>query len=119
MAVLERTREFGLLRALGMKPGWIVEEVLTESFLLLVMGMFLGNCLGILFSAALSYTGINLSMLAGGAKTFGLPRVIYPVLLMPDAVLANVVVFVLGLLVSAYPAVKASRFTPVEAMART
>ncbi len=117
MAVMERIREFGLLRALGMKPGWIVEEVLTESFLLLIMGMGLGTCLAVLCAAALSYRGIDLSSLAIGVKLLGLPHVIYPVVLMPDAVLANVVVFVLGLLVSAYPAVKASRFTPVKAMA--
>ncbi len=119
MAVLERTREFGLLRALGMRPGWIVEEVLTESLLLLVMGTGLGTCLGMLCAAVLSYTGIDLSIVAGGVKTFGLPRVIYPVVRLPDVILANVVVFVLGLLVSAYPAVKASRFTPVKAMAHT
>ncbi len=69
MAVLERIREFGLLRALGMKPGWIVEGVLTESLLLLVMGMGLGTCLGVLCAAALSYTGIDLSSLAVGVKT--------------------------------------------------
>lgn len=119
MAVLERTREFGLLRALGMKPGWIVREVLTESLLLLVMGAVLGNCLGMLSVAALSHTGIDLSLLAGGTKTFGLPRVIYPAVLMSDAVLANGIVVALGLVVSAYPAVKASRFTPVKAMAHT
>lgn len=119
MAVLERIREFGLLRALGMRPGWIVEEVLGESFLLLLMGMAVGDCLGLISATALSRNGIDLSFLAGGAKTFGLPRIIYPVLLARDAALANAVVFALGLLVSAYPAVKASRFTPVEAMAHT
>jgi ABC-type lipoprotein release transport system permease subunit len=119
MAVTERTREFGLLRALGMKPKSIVEEVLTESLLLLVIGMGLGTGLAILCAGVLSYTGIDLSGLARGVKMLGLPRIIYPVVLVPDAILANVVVFVLGILISVYPAVKASRFTPVKAMAHT
>lgn len=119
MAVLERTREFGLVRALGMKPRWIVIEVVTESLMLIVMGLGLGNCLGLFFVAALSHTGIDPSRLAGMSMTFGLPRVIYPVVLVPDAILVNVVIFALGLLASVYPAVKASRFTPVQAMAHT
>lgn len=117
MAVLERTREFGLLRALGMRAGWIVQEVLTESLLLLVIGMSLGTGLGVLSAAALAHSGIDLSALAGGVTRFGLPHIIYPVVLVADAVLANTVVFVLGLVVSVYPALKASRFTPVTAMA--
>ncbi len=119
MAVLERIREFGLLRALGMKPGWILKEVLTESLLLLLFGMTLGNLLGLLSVLALSFRGIDLSFMAAGLQTFGIPRVIFPVLLLPDAVLANLVIFVLGLVVSAYPALKAARFTPIQALAHT
>ncbi len=119
MAVLERIREFGLLRALGMKPAAILQEVLSESFLLLVIGIALGNILGWLSVFALSFRGIDLSFMVAGLQAFGFPRVIFPVLLLPDAVVANLVVFILGLAVSAYPALKASRFTPVQALAHT
>ncbi|NVL92685.1 MAG: ABC transporter permease, partial [Desulfobacterales bacterium] len=53
MAVFERIREFGLLKALGMKPWWIIKEVLTESFFLLLIGMGIGNILGFLSILAL------------------------------------------------------------------
>ena len=119
MAVFERIREFGLLKALGMKPWWIVRGVLTESFLLLVMGMAVGNALGFLSVFALSGTGINLSSFAAGAEFAGISRVIYPAISARDVVTANLVVFVLGLAVSVYPAAKAARFTPVEALAHT
>ena len=119
MAVFERIREFGLFKALGMKPWWIIKEVLTESFFLLVIGMAIGNVLGFLSVFALSENGIDLSSLAAGAEFAGISRVIYPAILSRDVVLANLVVFVLGLLVSIYPAVKAAKFTPVEALAHT
>jgi ABC-type lipoprotein release transport system permease subunit len=114
MAVFERIREFGLLKALGMKPLWIITEVLTESFFLLILGMVIGNSLSIY---ALSDTGIDLSSLAAGLEFVGMSRVIYPTIHGNDVITANLVVFVLGLLVSLYPAVKAAKFTPVKAMA--
>ncbi len=119
MAVFERMREFGLLKALGMKPWWIIREVLTESFFLLILAMVIGNSLGFLSVFALSGTGIDLSSLAAGLEFVGMSRVIYPIIQGKDVIMANVVVFILGLLVSMYPAVKASKFTPVEAMAHT
>jgi ABC-type lipoprotein release transport system permease subunit len=119
MAVFERIREFGLLKALGMKPLWIIREVLTESFFLLILGMVIGNSLGFLSIYALSGNGIDLSSLAAGLEFVGMSRVIYPTIHGNDVITANLVVFVLGLLVSVYPAVKAAKFTPVEAMAHT
>ena len=119
MAVFERIREFGLLKALGMRPGWIVREVMAESFFLLVLGQFIGNALALGMVAVLDHTGLDLSSLAAGSEFFGMSRVLYPSLQMSDLALANLVVFFLGLLVSAYPAAKAARFTPVEALAHT
>ncbi len=119
MAVFERIREFGLLKALGMKPLWIVQEVLTESFFLLIIGMIIGNALSFGSIFVLSKTGIDLSAFAAGSEYFGISRVIYPAVYMYDVFMANLVVFVLGLLVSLYPAVKAARFTPIEALAQT
>ncbi|MEJ2033031.1 MAG: ABC transporter permease [Deltaproteobacteria bacterium] len=118
MAVFERVREFGLLRALGMKPQLVVAEVLAESFFLLVLGTAAGNLLAFLAIRGLSGSGIDLSAFAAGLEYAGMGRVIYPVLLARDMIVANLTVFVLGLLVSIYPAVKAARFSPVEAMAR-
>jgi ABC-type lipoprotein release transport system permease subunit len=119
MAVYERIREFGLLKALGMKPWWIVRQVLTESFYLLVLGMIIGTGLGALSVLALSGTGIDLSSVAAGAEFAGMSRMIYPVVEIKDVVTANLVVFILGIIVSLYPAIKAARFTPIEAMAHT
>lgn len=116
MAVLERIREFGLLRTLGMKPNGIMKQVMAETLLLLVIGMAVGNLLGFVTVAMFSAKGIDLSALAAGLEFSGIARVIYPVIGLRDVLLSNLTVFVLGLLVSAYPAIKASRYTPVQAM---
>jgi ABC-type lipoprotein release transport system permease subunit len=116
MAVLERIREFGLLKALGMKPWWIVRLVLAESVLLLVIGMAGGNLLGFGTVALLAGTGIDLSAFAQGSEYFGMSRVIYPVVTTQSVLAANILVLVLGAVVSVYPAAKAARFTPVEAL---
>ena len=119
MAVFERMREFGLMKALGMKPWWILREVLMESFLLLICGLMVGNFLGFLSIYALSGSGIDLSALAAGAEYAGMARIIYPAIAAKDVWVANLTVLLLGLLVSLYPAIKASRFTPVQALAHT
>jgi ABC-type lipoprotein release transport system permease subunit len=116
MAVFERMREFGLLKALGMKPWWILREVLTESCLLLITGMAIGNFLAFICIYALSGSGIDLSALAAGAEYAGMTRVIYPAIAIKDVLMSNFIVLFLGILVSAYPAVKAAKFTPVEAL---
>ena len=116
MAVFERMREFGLLKALGMRPGRIIKGILTESLFILMMGLVVGNLLGIVSCWALSFHGIDLSALAKGVEYAGMSRLIFPVIWAKDVVSANLVVLLLGLLVCLYPAVKAARFTPVEAM---
>ena len=119
MAVFERMHEFGLLKALGMRPGRIVRGILTESFFILVCGLVLGDLLGLASCWGLSFHGIDLSALARGAEFAGMSRVIVPVVWFRDLLEANLVVLVLGLLVCLYPALRAARFTPVEAMRQT
>lgn len=119
MAVFERMHEFGLLKALGMRPGRIIRGILTEAFFILVLGMLIGNLLGFMSCWILSFNGIDLSALAEGVEYAGMSRVIFPVIRFKDIVSANLVVSLLGLLVCLYPAVKAARFTPIQAMAHT
>lgn len=116
MAVFERMREFGLLKAIGMRPIRIVKGILTEVLIILFVGMLIGNGLGLFSCYALSFHGIDLSALAQGVEYAGMSRVIIPQVTAKDLLGANLVVLSLGLLVCLYPAVKAARFTPVEAM---
>ena len=105
-------------RTLALEVGPITAEVLTESLFLLMMGMAAGNFLSFLSLTALADTGIDLSAFAAGVEYAGMPRIIYPAVKPYNAIVANLVVLVLGLIVSLYPALKAARFTPVKAMAQ-
>jgi ABC-type lipoprotein release transport system permease subunit len=118
MAVFERMREFGVLKALGMRPRRIVGGVLLETLLLLIMGIVAGNLLGLATCWALSITGIDLSAMAEGVEYAGMARIIYPVVWVKDLIRANLVVLLLGQIVCLYPALKAARMTPVAAMAQ-
>lgn len=118
MAIFERMREFGLMKALGMRPFQVIKGVVTETIFLLVLGISIGTALGYLSVAAVSRNGIDLTALAAGAEMWGIPRKLYPEIWGQDVLVAGLVVLILGVLVSLYPAVKAARFTPIQAMAK-
>ena len=116
MAVFERMQEFGLLKALGMRPWRILRQVLFESGFILVIGAAVGNALALSMVHIIGLYGIDLSALAAGFEYAGMSSIIYPEVFLNDVVLANAVVICLGLGVSAYPAARAARIMPVEAM---
>jgi ABC-type lipoprotein release transport system permease subunit len=116
MAVYERIREFGLMRALGMSGGRILSGILLESCLLLLVGLAIGNSLAFAAVAWIGTTGIDLAAFSSSSEMLGLSRMVYPAVRFQDVLLFNSMVFFLGLVVSLYPAWRAARFTPVEAM---
>ena len=117
MAIFERVREIGLMRALGMRPSAIVYEILVESLMLLALGLLVGNVLAISTIIPLK-SGIDVSVVAEGMEMMGASSMLYPVLQWSDVVLANAVVIVLGILTSLLPAWRASQYRPVEALGR-
>lgn len=116
MAVFERTREIGLMLALGVGPRNIVAQVMAEALLLLALGLVAGNSIAWLTVAALA-DGIDLSIVAQGLADFGVGSVIYPALTRRDVLVADGIVLVLGFLASISPAWRASRLEPVQALA--
>jgi len=117
MAVFERVREIGLMLALGMHPSLIVYQVMIESLLLLIIGLFSGTVAAVATVLPL-HNGIDISVVSEGMELMGAASVLTPTLGLPDVILANGVVVVLGLLTSMLPAWRASRYRPVEAITK-
>ena len=115
MAVFERIREIGLMLALGMRPSMILYQILMESFLLLAIGLLLGNILAVGSIIPLQ-DGIDISAVAKGMEMMGTSSMLYPALKLSDMVLANVIVIILGLLTSILPAWHAASYDPIKAL---
>jgi ABC-type lipoprotein release transport system permease subunit len=116
-AVLERVREFGLLRAIGMRPGTILLQVVFESVLLMLLGLAAGVALG-LFLVTLAAPGIDLSQWAAGVELSGIRTNLVPRLYGADVLLVVGLSLCLGLAASVYPAWRAIRLKPLEALGR-
>jgi putative ABC transport system permease protein len=117
MAVLERTREFGIMLAVGTRPGQLMRLVLIEAMLLGAAGLVLGNALGLGVTAAFSRSGIDLSAFGAGLRVMpGLADIIYPVVRLERSGVISLMVFGVAFLVALYPALKAASLEPVAAI---
>ena len=103
MSIFERTREIGVLRAVGWSGGRVLRMVVSESLLL---------CLAAVVVGALAGVGVSrLVVLAPAARGFIVPD--YPLTVFVQATAVGVLV---GLAGAIYPALRASRLLPVEAL---
>ena len=117
MAVFERTREIGLIQALGMPPASILYMVLIESVIMLLIGLLAGNLLSWLTILPIQ-DGIDISGIAQGLEWAGMSSTLLPAVKSSDVLLANAIVLLLGIAASLFPAWRASRKVPVEAITR-
>ena len=115
MAVFERSREFGLLQALGMRPRHILMQVVIESGLMVGVGVLIGFVASVLTVFAFA-GGIDLGFLAQGAEYFGAGRVLYPDLSPVQFIELSLTVWALGIVVGLWPAQRATRARAADAM---
>ena len=116
MAIMERIREFGIMMSLGVRPQKIFRLVVTESFLLCLSGLVLGNLLSYFLVFYVGKKGLNLSIFSKSLETFGVGHFIYPHLTTSMVLIGAITVLAMGVLASLYPGYKASRLRPVEAL---
>jgi ABC-type lipoprotein release transport system permease subunit len=114
MSVFERTREIGILSAIGMKSRTIMGMFLAESSLLAVGGILIGLALGSIVIAYLSKYGFNIESI--GVTGILLSNTIYTELTVEDTVTLTTLAFGVTLLAGLYPAVLAARMEPVDAL---
>jgi ABC-type lipoprotein release transport system permease subunit len=115
MAVYERTREIGILSAIGMKGSRIMSAFLTEAVLLATGGVAGGLILGGLITAYVAKVGLVIPS-AQGVTGILLGDKIYPYVTSQDVISLTIVAYVITLIASLYPATLAARMEPVEAL---
>jgi ABC-type lipoprotein release transport system permease subunit len=119
MAILERTREIGMLVALGMNKVKLFFLVLWETILLTLAGVPFGFVLSWLAIHYYHLHGIDISSFSGAAMSgFGFSSLIYPDFPWTKLLTVLYIVSSSALLASLFPSYKALRLEPVEAMRR-
>ncbi len=117
MAVLERVRELGMLMAIGMNKVRVFFMIMLETLMLGVVGAPLGILIGAVMIHYYKDQGLDLSQYAReGFSEFGMSAIIYPDVYPGMYVELAIAVFITALLASIYPALKAIRLRPVEAL---
>jgi ABC-type antimicrobial peptide transport system permease subunit len=114
MSVFERTREIGILSAIGMKGRQIMALFLAESSLLAVGGIVMGLAIGIAGISLLAHYGFNITKM--GLTGLLVSNTIYPVLTLNDTINLTIMAFVVTILAGLYPAIMAARMEPVDAL---
>jgi len=99
VAVLERTEEIGLRRAVGARPRHIAAQFLAESTTLGTLGGLTGTCIGV-------------AIVVTFAATKNWTAILNPLFTLPAPLIGSVV----GLLAGAYPALRAARTSPLTAL---
>jgi ABC-type lipoprotein release transport system permease subunit len=117
MAVYERTREIGLLGAMGMKPRQIMALFICEGIMLGLLGALVGEALGIGLNAIFSVVGFDLSQFAGMTDYMALiSGRVYNSLALGTMLTRGLPVVIITILASLIPAREASRQEPSEAL---
>jgi putative ABC transport system permease protein len=116
MSVLERTREFGVMLALGASPYRIGSLVMLESTLLALLGILIGMGCGSGLAVYFHFEGFTFPGMAELYGQFGLPGVIHSKLSFATLTLGPAVIFVFTVAAALYPALRIRRLTPVEAI---
>ncbi len=114
MSVTERVREIGTLKAIGARDSTVMKTFLTEAVLIGLIGGAIGVVIGVVGSFILPFFGVGAGLGGGGAFRIGAS--ITPAITLNNVLLSLGLGVVVGVLAGLYPAWRASRMNPVEAL---
>jgi len=117
MAVYERTREIGLLGALGVKPRQIALIFILEGSLIGLVGVALGILVGLVLNGSLGRVGLDYSQFAGMTEYMALiSGKVYPTAGTGNLLGRGLTVLIISTLAAFVPAIEAARREPAEAL---
>lgn len=116
MSVLERFKELGMLMAIGMIKTKVFALIMLESVFLSLTGGAIGLLVSGVITSMLSKSGINLSFWAEGLEAIGFSAKIYPVVTFDNYVVVTLLVIITGMVASIWPARRALKLNPADAL---
>jgi len=116
MAVLERTKELGMLMAIGMNRRRIFKMIMLETVFLTTVGAIAGMIAGWAITEVLGKTGIHFSGWGEGFEAIGFAARVYPVITPEFFMMIIAMVITTAIVSSILPARKALKLNPVEAL---
>jgi ABC-type lipoprotein release transport system permease subunit len=117
MSVYERTRELGIMKAVGTTPGQIIALVMTETLFITVIGVVMGITLGAGISYYFTVHPIDYSQFADEIAVWGVTTTIFPATVtIANIIVTAILTMVVSLFFCIFPARRASRLHPVEAI---
>jgi len=116
MIVFERTRELGMLMAVGMSKARVFKMIMLETVFLTLIGGIIGMALGAGLIAFLNHHGIDLSAVSKGLSAYGVDTKIYPFITRKFYINLTVMILSTGVLAAIMPARKALKLKPVDAI---
>jgi len=116
MSVLERIKELGMLMAIGMNKKGVFTMIMTESVFLTLTGAIVGMLFSGIIVEILSRTGINFEMWSEGFEAIGYAAVVYPFVTWQNYIWITILVIITGIVSAIWPARKALKLNPVEAL---
>lgn len=116
MAVLERTREIGMLMALGMNKFKIFMMILMETFFLILAGCPIGILLALVTIGITQRTGIDFSQYSDAYSSFGYSPIFYPSLSVRQFGMMLLLVVITAFVSALFPARKALQLNPAESL---
>ena len=116
MAVLERTKELGMLMAIGMNKLRVFMMILMETVMLSIFGGICGILLGWALNLYFGVKGIDLGAWSTAYKSMGFDTLVYTKLSMSITIDIAIMVIITGILAAIYPAMKALKLKPAEAI---
>ena len=115
MVVLERTKELGMIMAIGMNRYKVFSMIMWETSMLALVGGALGIFLTAIFTWHFGKVGIDISSVGEGFEAVGYSSVLYPFLDFMDYVEVVILVMITGLIASIFPTIRALKMKPAEA----
>jgi ABC-type lipoprotein release transport system permease subunit len=116
MAVLERTKELGMLMAIGMNRRKIFIMIMLESIFLSIVGGFAGMAVSEVVISITGKTGINLMKYSEGMEAIGYSAHLFPTIDTQFFITTTILIVITGIISAIYPARKALKLNPVEAI---